>query len=159
MPVDIDVVIEAGDWPHADRLQAFAGEVVSAACARIASLDTDTELSVMFTDDTAIRALNGQWRDKDKATNVLSFPAFALKPGEKPGPMLGDIVVAAETVRAEADLEGKPFDDHLRHLILHGLLHLLGHDHENDTEAAEMESLERVILADIGVPDPYSGHD
>jgi len=111
---------------------------------------------VIFTDDARIRELNAGWRGKDKATNVLSFPAFPeTKAGPLP-PMLGDIVLAAETVAAEAALEGKPPENHISHLVIHGLLHLLGHDHENDTEAEEMEALERTALARLAIPDPYA---
>ncbi|QKV19545.1 rRNA maturation RNase YbeY [Oricola thermophila] len=155
LAVEIDVGVEAGDWPGADELEALVREVVDAAAARLGLSGADTELSVLFTDDAAIRRLNAEWRGKDRPTNVLSFPAFDLAPGDAPGPMLGDIVIASQTVAREAELEGKSFDDHLRHLVVHGFLHLLGYDHENDTEAGEMEGAERAILADIGVPDPY----
>lgn len=159
MAVDIDVAVEAGDWAGEDALAAIASQCVDAAIARLGFGDAASELSVLFTDNKAMQALNAQWRGKDKPTNVLSFPAFDLAPGDPPGPMLGDIVIAYETVRDEAELEAKPFDDHLRHLIVHGFLHVLGYDHENDAEAEEMEAAERAILADIGVPDPYSEAD
>jgi probable rRNA maturation factor len=159
MTIEIDVSVEAGAWPDEDKLRALAGQAVKAAVARLDLADATSELSIVFTDDSSIRALNAEWRGKDKPTNVLSFPAFAAKSGDTPGPMLGDIVIAHETVKSEADLEGKSFDDHLRHLIIHGFLHLLGYDHENDMDAEEMEAVERVILADMGVSDPYSGED
>ena len=114
-----------------------------------------SELSLVFTDDKAIRALNAQWRAQDKATNVLSFPAFDMAPGYPVPPVLGDIVIAHETVEREAALEMKPFDHHLTHLVVHGFLHLLGYDHEIDEEAEEMEALETRILASLGVDDPY----
>ncbi|MAS04656.1 MAG: rRNA maturation RNase YbeY [Ahrensia sp.] len=159
MAVDIDVAVEAGDWAGEGALAAIASQCVDAAIARLGFGEAASELSVLFTDNKAMQALNAQWRGKDKPTNVLSFPAFDLSPGDPPGPMLGDIVIAYETVRDEAALEAKPFDDHLRHLIVHGFLHVLGYDHENDAEAEEMEAAERAILADIGVPDPYSEAD
>jgi len=159
LPVEIDVTVESGDWAGEDTLAASAAQCVDAAIARLELGDPTSELSILFTDNKAMQALNAEWRGKDKPTNVLSFPAFDLSPGDPPGPMLGDIVIAYETVRDEAELEGKPFDDHLRHLIVHGFLHVLGYDHENDAEAEEMESAERAILADIGVPDPYSEAD
>ena len=128
---------------------------------REAGVDAEagSELSVVFSDDTHIRRLNAGWRDRDKPTNVLSFPAFPVKPGEKLPPMLGDIVLASETVAREAELEGKPLDHHITHLVVHGVLHLLGHDHESDADADCMEALETRILADLGVPDPYRSNE
>jgi probable rRNA maturation factor len=114
------------------------------------------ELSLLFTDDARIRVLNAEWRGKDKPTNVLSFPAFPVRIGAELPPMLGDIVLAAETVRGEAELEVKPLTHHISHLVVHGLLHLLGHDHETDTEADVMEDLERRVLARLAIPDPYA---
>lgn len=109
----------------------------------------------MLTDNATIRALNRDWRNHDKPTNVLSFPSAAPRVEGSPV-LLGDIVIAYETVVAEARADGKPFVDHLAHLVLHGFLHLLGFDHEDDRAAAEMEALERDILAALLVPDPYS---
>ena len=159
MAIAIDVSVEAGDWAGEQALQAIARQCVDAAVARLGLAGAESELSILFTDDASIRALNAEWRGKDKPTNVLSFPAFPVHRGDPPGPMLGDIVIAFETVRAEAELEDKPFDDHLRHLVVHGFLHLLGYDHENDMDADEMEAAERAILADMGVSDPYSVAD
>ncbi len=109
----------------------------------------------MLTNDAGIRRLNGQWRGKDKATNVLSFPTpeVARAGGE---PHLGDIAIAFETVEREALSEGKAFENHLMHLAVHGTLHLLGYDHEVADEAEEMEAMERTVLATLGVPDPYA---
>ena len=159
MAIDIDVSVDAGDCADEAALAEMAAQCVDAAIARLGLGDPMSELSILFTDNKAMQALNAQWRGKDKPTNVLSFPAFDLSPGDPPGPMLGDIVIAHETLRDEAALEAKPFDDHLRHLIVHGFLHVLGYDHENDADAEEMEAAERAILADIGVPDPYSEAD
>ena len=116
----------------------------------------------MLTDDAGIRTLNRNWRGIDKPTNVLSFPA--LQPTGAGGPddaprMLGDIAIAYETTRQEADDEQKPFDHHLSHLAIHGFLHLIGYDHENDDDAEAMESLEQEILAQLGIPDPYADQD
>jgi probable rRNA maturation factor len=116
----------------------------------------------MLTDDAGIRTLNNNWRGIDKPTNVLSFPA--LPPTGPEGPddpprMLGDIAIAYETTRREADDEQKPFEHHLSHLAVHGYLHLLGYDHENDADAETMESLETEILAQLGIPDPYADRD
>lgn len=157
--VEIGLSVEAGDWPPEAELAALADRAVSAAFAELGMTAGHSELSVLLTDDAHIRALNAEWRGKDKATNVLSFPAFAVAPGDDLPPMLGDIVLAAETVRAESTLETKPFDHHLIHLVVHGLLHLLGYDHETDDEAEVMEALERRILARLAIADPYAVTD
>ena len=154
--IGIDISVEAGGWPDEDALLRAAERAVGAALAELGlNGQGPSELSVLFTDDAQIRVLNRDWRGKDKATNVLSFPAFEVAPGDPLPPMLGDIALAFGTVSSEAALEEKPFDHHLTHLIVHGLLHLLGYDHEEDGEAAEMEALERRILARLAIPDPY----
>ena len=116
----------------------------------------------MLGNDSAIKALNRDWRGKNAATNVLSFPAapasHAAKGGKsaRPTPYIGDIVIAYQTTAREAAAEGKPFSHHLAHLAIHGFLHLLGYDHENDRDAEKMERLERRILGRLAVPDPYA---
>ncbi|MEA2882108.1 MAG: putative rRNA maturation factor, partial [Bradyrhizobium sp.] len=120
------------------------------------------ELAVMLTDDAGIRTLNRNWRGQDKATNVLSFPALPPTGGQSADDaprMLGDIAIAWETTRREADDEQKAFDHHLSHLAVHGFLHLVGYDHENEVDAEAMENLEREILGLLGIPDPYAGQD
>jgi probable rRNA maturation factor len=114
------------------------------------------ELAIVLTDDSAIRLLNQQWRGRDKATNVLSFPAQKASEGAcgQP-PLIGDIVLAYETIAREADNEGRPFAHHLAHLAVHGFLHLNGWDHQRDEDADAMERLERKILQRLGIPDPY----
>jgi probable rRNA maturation factor len=154
--VAIDLMVEAGDWPPEEELQALAERGVAAALAEIGPKGKASELSIVFTDDAHIKVLNAEWRGKDKPTNVLSFPAFPTKVGDPLPPMLGDIVLAAGTVAAEAALEGKPVAHHITHLVVHGLLHLLGHDHEDESEAEAMEGLERAILARLAIPDPYA---
>ena len=155
--VNIDVTVEAGDWPSEETLVALAAYAVEAAVAEAGGHAAQpVELSLVFTDDAHIQALNAEWRGKDKPTNVLSFPAFPTKIGAALPPMLGDIVLAWETVAREAELEGKPLDHHITHLIVHGLLHLMGHDHETDEEADVMEALERRALARLAIPDPYA---
>jgi len=118
------------------------------------------ELAVMLVDDRAIRALNRNWRGMDKATNVLAFPAHAARTGRYGGRAsnqpLGDVVIAFETVRREADAARVPFDHHLAHLAVHGFLHLLGYDHAAEAEAEAMEAVEVAILARLDVPDPYA---
>ncbi len=153
--IDIAVAVEAGAWPDEATLEAIARRAVDAACAALA-LRHAGELSLLFTDDAHIRRLNAKWRGKDKATNVLSFPVRQLSPGEAPGPALGDIVLAYETVAEEARNEAKAFEHHLTHLLVHGFLHLLGYDHENGEDAETMEALERRILSVLAIPDPYA---
>lgn len=155
--IDIDILVETDGWPEEAALSDLASIAIAAVWDELASGNQpDSELSLVFTDDAAIKELNNDWRDKDKPTNVLSFPAFPIKPGQAPGPMLGDIVIARETVVREAEDEEKSFDHHLTHLIVHGVLHLLGYDHETDDEAEAMEQLERKILARLAIPDPYA---
>lgn len=153
--VSLDISVEAGDWGGKRALGALVRRAVTAAGAEL-GLAGDSELSLLFTDNASIRVLNAEWRGKDKATNVLSFPAFPLKPGSAIPPLLGDIVIARETVLSEAQAEAKPLDHHLTHLVVHGFLHLLGYDHEDDDEAEMMEAAERRILARLAIPDPYA---
>ncbi|MGO4840712.1 rRNA maturation RNase YbeY, partial [Rhizobiaceae sp. 2RAB30] len=129
--VVIDVLVEAGAWPAEEELERLARRAVDAALAETGvSALQPAELSLVFSDDAGIRELNAGWRGKDKPTNVLSFPAFPVRPGDPLPPMLGDIVLAAETISREAKLEEKPVENHLTHLIVHGFLHLVGYDHE-----------------------------
>jgi probable rRNA maturation factor len=114
-------------------------------------------VDITLADDAAQQALNRQYRGVDSPTNVLAFPAADLgAPLPKGAPLLlGDVVLAYETVRREADEQQKPFADHLRHLVVHGVLHLLGFDHVDSAQAAAMEAHEIAILAELGVPNPY----
>lgn len=156
MTVRYDVAINADGWQSEHSLRMLVDRVLEATLHVLEFDDADSELSLVFTDDANIRTINSKWRHIDKATNVLSFPAFSIQPGQRPGPILGDIVIARETVQREAQEENKSFDDHLSHLIVHGLLHLTGYDHQNDEEAEQMETLERKILASLGISDPYN---
>ena len=156
MTVRYDVAINADGWQSEHSLRMLVDRVLEATLHALEFDDVDSELSLVFTDDANICTINAKWRHIDKATNVLSFPAFSIQPGQRPGPILGDIVIARETVQREAQEENKSFDDHLSHLIVHGLLHLTGYDHQNDEEAEQMESLERKILASLGISDPYN---
>jgi len=153
--VEIDLSVEAGDWPSEAELLALAERAVAACLAEL-DVAGESELSLLFTDDAHVRTLNAEWRGQDKPTNVLSFPAFDAAPGDALAPLLGDIVIAFETVKSEAALEEKPFEHHLTHLVVHGLLHLMGYDHEADDEAELMEGLERSILGRLAIPDPYA---
>ena len=156
-----EVLVVADCWQTEPDAEAVIHRAIEAA-AEFADADVgEAELAVMLTDDSGIRTLNSNWRGVDKPTNVLSFPALqapAGTPSDAPR-MLGDIAIAFETTRKEADEEQKPFDHHLSHLAVHGFLHLIGYDHENDDDAEAMEGLEREILAQLGIPDPYQDRD
>jgi probable rRNA maturation factor len=157
-----EVLVVADGWQSEPDAEAVILRAIATA-AEIADADTgEAELAVMLTDDAGIRTLNKNWRGIDKPTNVLSFPA--LPPTGPAGPddaprMLGDIAIAFETTRREADDEQKPFDHHLGHLAVHGFLHLIGYDHETDDDAEAMEALETEILAQLGIPDPYGNRE
>lgn len=152
--ISIETSIEAGDWPDvAEALDRAATEAWS-----VAGDGNPAAVAVALTDDEGIRQLNRDFRQKDRATDVLSFPAGEplLPEGQA---FLGDIALALEFIRREADLENKRFEDHLSHLFVHGLLHLIGYDHETAAEAAVMENLERDILARMEIGDPYAGRE
>ena len=153
----IDVIVESAQW-KADAETTVRRALTEAAIA-IGANFKDRVLAVLLTDDATVHRLNAQWRNVDKPTNVLSFPP-ASGAGQQTGAVksLGDIAIAFETTAREAREEDKPLADHLSHLAVHGFLHLLGYDHESDSEAETMEQLERVILARLGVPDPYLAH-
>ena len=152
----IDVLVDSENWKNA----AAAKGVVRRALKQAATtLSTKTsELAIVLTDDAAMRRLNRNWRGIDAPTNVLSFAT--KNPGgrldEELGCHLGDVVLAYETIKREALREGKPFDHHLAHLVVHGFLHLLGYDHGNDADANRMEARETAILRSIGIDDPYA---
>jgi probable rRNA maturation factor len=157
-----EVLVVADCWQTEPDAEAVIQRAIAAAAQMTDAGDGEAELAVMLTDDAGIRTLNSNWRDIDKPTNVLSFPA--LPPTGAGGPddaprMLGDIAIAYETTRREADDEQKPFDHHLSHLAVHGFLHLMGYDHEKDDDAEAMETLEQEILAQLGIPDPYADRE
>jgi probable rRNA maturation factor len=161
-PPETEVLIVAECWATEAEAEAIVHRAIEAAAAMVEADTGDAELAVMLTDDAGIRTLNKNWRGQDKPTNVLSFPALQPPAGREfdDAPrMLGDIAIAYETTRREADDEQKPFDHHLSHLAIHGFLHLVGYDHEKDGEAEAMENLEREILAALGIPDPYADQD
>lgn len=155
----IAIRIQARRWREAGDLRPRITAAVEAAVA-LAPVKPlpGAELSLLLTDDKRIRIVNRDWRGFDKPTNVLSFPAA---PPERiaGSPVLGDIVLALETLEREAQAEEKSFGDHLSHLVVHGLLHLLGEDHETPDEAERMEALETAALARLGIADPYAGSD
>ena len=152
----VEATVEAGDWGEEARWRPLVERVAAAIAVRPELIVPDeAELSLLLTDDAHIRVLNRQWRDQDKPTNVLSFPS-ADEDDDEPGPLIGDVIVAYETTAREAAEEGKSFEDHFTHLLVHGLLHLFGYDHIEDDEAEEMEAFETEILAGLGVADPYT---
>lgn len=147
----VDVVVEAPAWRRrlpgpVSFVRRFAAAAHQAALAEKARPLTGAVV-VALANDAAIHGLNAAFRDKDKPTNVLSFPSAA---GDG-----GDIMLALETIAAEADMQGKAFADHTAHLVVHGILHLMGYDHVRQGEARRMERLERLVLAGFGIADPY----
>lgn len=164
-PVELEIEIEAA-WPEATDWEALATRAIT-ALAQIAPELANPRLSasLLFADDAEVHALNREWRGKDKPTNVLSFPMLeredllALAP-DGPPELLGDIALALETCAREAADKGVALEQHAAHLIIHGLLHLSGHDHvHSDEEAAAMEALEIKALALMGIADPYDDRD
>jgi probable rRNA maturation factor len=152
----IDVIVAAPAWTRAlPRARAVAKHAAAAALAA-AGLKRPAEVSLLLTGDAAVRKLNGAYRGKDKPTNVLSFPAGADGAPRGAPRILGDVVLAYGVAAQEAKSEGKTLKAHLSHLVVHGVLHLLGYDHEHDTDASAMERLEKKILAGLGIADPYS---
>ena len=145
----IDIIIESDLWKQND-----VKEIVKRAVAKAAAMLSTpaAELAIVLTDDSAIRSLNRTWRGVDKATNVLSFPTTQV--GGEP-PLIGDIVLAFETIAGEARAQHKPFAHHVAHLAVHGFLHLVGYDHVDNAEAEAMEQVERDVLRQLAIPDPY----
>jgi probable rRNA maturation factor len=155
-PVTADILVTAAGWQAEPETEALVQRAIEAAAKHASASARACEVAIVLTDDSGIKTLNRDWRGIDKPTNVLSFPAAAT-PGREAEPrMLGDIAIAYETTAREARDEGKPFGHHLSHLVVHGFLHLVGYDHEDDAEAETMESLERTILKSLSVPDPYA---
>lgn len=148
----IDVAIDAEDWAYFEAPSQLAEAAILAAIGESGvSLAANAEISVVFCDDDFIRDLNRKWRGIDKPASVLSFPA---RGDAASAPLLGDIVIAFETASREASEAGRPLRDHVAHLLVHGFLHLIGHDHVGAAEAATMEALERAILGRLGIADP-----
>ncbi len=144
--MQIDITITHNAWENAITQKMI--ESCLQAAARHLALPETAALSVLLTDNATIQQLNYEYRGKDKPTNVLSFPQ------ELPE-LLGDIVLAYETIASEAETQGKGMDAHIQHLLIHGLLHLTGHDHEEEAEAEAMEALEIAILSELSVANPY----
>jgi probable rRNA maturation factor len=148
--INIEIVRQADGWDGAGVRDDLLSRAATAAFMRATPrIETDREVAILLTGDAEMQALNREWRDKDAPTNVLSFPG-----GEEQG-HLGDVVLAFETVEGEAKQQNIPIADHAAHLVVHGMLHLLGYDHEQDKDAVKMEALETEILATLGIADPY----
>jgi probable rRNA maturation factor len=152
--LDIEIVRQSDAWDGAkigdDLLSQAAMAAFVGSSPRI---ESDREVAILLTDDAEMQALNLKWRGKDASTNVLSFPS-----GEEQG-HLGDVVLAYETVEGEAEQQNIAIADHAAHLVVHGMLHLLGYDHEQEDDAVKMETLETEILATLGIADPYGNGD
>ncbi len=160
--ITIAVDVRAGDWRC--RLPGVEAAVREAALAALRSGASDMvapdgiEISLVLADDATVQALNRDYRGRDAPTNVLAFPQGKESADATSGPvLLGDVVLALETVSGEAAAQGKSAIDHVRHLVVHGVLHLLGFDHDTDAAAADMERREIAILAGLGIADPYAG--
>ena len=152
--MNVSIEVEDESWLALAGLDALAQKAVDAALAG-ASVKEPGAVALLFTDDSAIAEINAEWRGKDKPTNVLSFPAPDMPVPEGEARHLGDIVLAHGVITREAAEQVKTLHDHTAHLIVHGVLHLLGYDHETDAEAEEMERLEAAILSRLGIADPY----
>ena len=166
----IDVELDIGlDWGSSDFGQSEVEKAIDAAVKftaipELADPPVPVSVSVKLSDDTEVHALNREWRDKDKPTNVLSFPmldddelnALIVGKYEAPEIMLGDIILAYGICETEAAEKGIPLAHHATHLVIHGMLHLLGHDHSEDEDAEAMEALEVKALASMGLHNPYT---
>ena len=153
LSIPVDVLIKDEGWNSAIKNpEAFCKHVIGKA-KTVVDFEAHGELSIALINDAEIQALNKTYRGKDKATNVLSFPDSG------PAPVLGDIVIARETVTREAEAAGLSITDHLTHMLIHGFLHLQGYDHENDAEAALMEVLEVKALRTLNIDNPYKNNE
>jgi len=144
--LSVEISVECTGWPPSEQLQQVAGQAVRAAWSALDS-PVDGEVSVLFCDDARMRNLNRAYRGVDAPTNVLAFPCQP--------PLIGDVVLALETVTRESEGQSKAFLDHTSHLLVHAVLHLLGHDHQDAEDAARMEAREVAILAGLDIADPY----
>jgi len=146
----IDVLVESDLWKTAQDIRPVARRAIRETAVLLAL--PAAELAIVLTDDAAIRLLNRLWRDVDAATNVLAFPT---KRAKNDPPLIGDVVLAYETIAGEAEAEHKPFAHHVAHLAVHGFLHLLGYDHKRKEDAEAMEQVEVAALRRLAIPDPY----
>ncbi|MGI9464308.1 MAG: rRNA maturation RNase YbeY [Aestuariivirgaceae bacterium] len=158
--MELALDITNDDWNLLEQPQRLIRSAVDAAFEAASFRADDIELSIVLADDKFVSELNQRWRNKSGPTNVLSFPVggeFALGEGEPR--FLGDIVMASGVVICQADKAGKPLATHISHLIVHGVLHLLGYDHQNDEAARRMQAIETAAMVLLGLPDPYLEHE
>lgn len=155
--LQLDIIVEAEAWTEAlPEAEAVARKAALTVWSNAGNTGRPTEVSIVLGDDALVQRLNDTYRGKDKPTNVLSFPADGTEMPEGAPCLLGDIILAYATVAREAAEQGKTLSDHLSHLCVHGILHLLGYDHQTNDDAEEMEALEISILAGIGIADPFA---
>lgn len=158
--MNLSLAIEADGWPDETQLAALSirarDSLASVLDAEEAEDLCQADVTILFTNDEAQRQFNAAWRGQDKTTNVLSFPTPFIPVPEGETLPLGDISFALETVQREAQEEEKTFEDHLTHLTIHGFLHLLGYDHEDEEEADMMEAIEIKALAVLDITNPYA---
>jgi len=157
--MDVDISIESEKWAAHPELGRFLARAARKA-VEVGGLQVDhhAELSIVLAGDGFVRRLNRAYLGRDSATNVLSFPQEAAAAGEGRR-LLGDIALAYETVARQAAAAGKPLEHHAAHLVIHGLLHLFGYDHDCDEKATEMEDIERAVLKALAIPDPYAPNE
>lgn len=163
-PLDLDVTVDDRRWLDlVPEPEPLLGHVIGAVLAAVPAPEASVEIGITLADDDRVRALNRDYRGQDRPTNVLSFALQDEAPGHDRAPavagaplLLGDVVLGYETVIAEAAAQGKAPRDHLVHLVVHGVLHLLGYDHRSDAEALDMEGVETHVLAGLGLADPYA---
>jgi probable rRNA maturation factor len=157
--IDIDLSLPCGSWRRSlPSIASVARQAAQAAVAQSGKRIAQAELSLVLADDATVRKLNARWRGKDAPTNVLAFASEERRAKGRPL-LLGDVVLAFETVAAEAKAQRKSLANHLRHLVIHGVLHLVGYDHIAAGEAKRMEALETRILASLGIADPYRARE
>ncbi len=157
--ISLDIQIENSGWEAIDNIEGLCERAVFQAIKQAKlKFIKGAELSILLTGNAEVHTLNKQWRKMDKPTNVLSFPAVPPKKIAK-SPVLGDIALAFETVKLEATNDQKILENHLSHLVIHGFLHILGYDHENEADAAIMEALEISILEKLDIANPYADCD
>jgi probable rRNA maturation factor len=157
MSLEIDIVVAASEWDRIDDLEGLTNRCVAVSLENcLLALAPECEISVTYCDDDAIAQLNAQWRGKNAPTNVLSFPTPGLLEDRR---LLGDIIIAYQTVTREAKEFGRPLPSYIGHMLIHGVLHLVGYDHETEAEAEIMENLERLIALKMGLGDPYESED
>lgn len=154
---EIDISLRAGDWQDLAHYEALCRKAIETCCA-VARLEMrqNSEVGIVLADDAFVRELNARHRGRDSATNVLAFPLCDTGNGPI-GPLLGDVVLAFETLEREARSGDRSFDHHFCHLVVHGFFHLFGYDHQIEQDALVMESLETQVLGRLGIADPHAG--